>query len=355
MFPLYLAMICLGLAAGFVLYAKIPRLGPAPEQRRTISIIIPVRNEQHNIANLLQDLQAQTRPVQQILCVDDGSTDGTAARIGAFEGVDYLPITQKPDDWMGKTYACQQGGQAATGELLVFIDADVRLGPSTVEQIAAQCQNCLVSVQPYHTVTRFFEHFAFFFNLVGVAANGAACPLAPQKAGLFGPVIALSKMDFLRIGGYEKVKASVIEDVELGRVLQQEGVPFRLFVGDGTLSFRMYQNFGELFRGFVKNYSSGAARTPVRLLLLTFLWITALTAVPLSLALGQMPVLFVPLYALFCAQLWWLSPKIGSFRKLLLLVYPVFLLAFHLIFLYSLCAKWIFKKVTWKGREISLQ
>lgn len=355
-----LAMLLFGFLAGVLLYYKIPRLKSAGKTHNTVSVIIPARNEEKNIGKLLKDLARQTNPVHEIICVDDGSEDGTASVIQNF-GVKYLRVETKPEGWTGKTYACQTGGDAATGDYLLFLDADVRIGPDTVEKILNSTEDGIVSVQPYHKVRKTFEHFAFFFNLVGIAANGAACPFSEKKAGLFGPVIGMAKTHFIKIGGYSEVKTSVIEDVELGRVMKQNGLGYSLFIGDKTLSFRMYHNFKDLFQGFTKNYSSGALRTPLPLLFLTFIWLTAMTAAPVlvvqNLIQFNLFMVFVSLglYAAFVCQLVVLSAKIGSFKRIYMLVYPVFLVFFHITFIYSLYAKLFKRKVNWKGREISLK
>lgn len=358
---LNISMLLLGLAAGVLLFRRFPRLPQtSPVNTAAVSIIIPARNEEANIGNLLSDLQKQKVPIHEIICVDDGSTDGTRAIIRQFP-VTCLPIHEKPPGWMGKTYACQKGAEAATGQLLIFLDADLRLGPDTIQALAAQCQNQVVSVQPYHEATHFYEYFAFFFNAVGIGANGAACPASKQKAGLFGPVIGMPKQQFQQIGGYSQVKNSVIEDVELGRVLQQNHLKYSLYIGDKSLRFRMYQNFKELFLGFTKNYSSGAAHTPLLLLLLTLLWIIPLSAAPLlvvqqAIAHNLFPFLLASgFYLAYVAQLMLLCPKIGSFKTASMLVYPLFLLVFHGVFFYSLYSKLFRKKVFWKGREISLK
>lgn len=361
----YVGGLLAGLMAGVLVFWKIRRLPPAegemPVTGKKISIIIPARNEANNVGNLLQDLQSQQGVQLEIICVDDGSTDSTADVVQGF-GLPCITIQNKPDGWTGKTFACQTGAQAATGDVLMFIDADVRMGAGTIQALAAQhgAGGQVVSVQPYHSVTKFYEHFAMFFNAVGVAANGVACPLSTRKAGLFGPVIVMGRQQFAAIDGFEQVRTSVIEDVKLGKVLEQHGLPYDVYVGDKRLSFTMYQNFKELFLGFVKNYSSGAASTPLFLLVLTLLWLTAVTAAPIVALQGLLGmgaarlVAGLVFYALFCVQMLVVLPRIGSFKPGYICMYPVFLVVFHGIFFYSLYAKLFTKKVQWKGRDISL-
>lgn len=360
----YACMLLAGLVAGIVLFWKIPRLPMAKKHAEPykISIIIPARNEKLNIGLLLNDLKEQTYSNLEIICVDDDSSDGTDRVIRQFD-VTYIRVEDKPQNWTGKTYACQMGALAASGQLLLFMDADVRLMPTSIARLANQYggASTVLSVQPFHAVSRFYEHFALFFNLVGVGANGVACPCSKKKAGLFGPLILLHRDCFFAINGFEKVRTSVIEDVALGQVLQAHGYACLLLVGDAGVSFRMYHSLRELLLGFLKNYSSGAAHTPLLLLALTFFWLTALTAAPILVVQALLvwsPALFFGgtlLYTLLVIQLQCIAPAIGSFKRGWILGYPLFLLVFHVVFLCSVYTKIFVKKVNWKGRAISLK
>lgn len=360
----YIVFLVVCLMCGFFLFKKIPRIQQASsiEQHTKLTVIIPVRNEQSTLPLLLDDLSHQTLENFDIICIDDDSDDDTFEIIKA-AGVNYIKVPERPSSWMGKTWACQIGGEQATGDLLLFIDADVRVGPKTLNNLvkAYLKEHHVISVQPYHMVDKFFEQFAFFFNVIGVAANGVGFPYANKKAGLFGPVILMSKLDFLKIDGYNGVKDSIIEDVEMGNVFDNNGILYDVFVGDKDLYFKMYSNFGDLFLGYSKNFASGAGKTPIVLLTLTFLWIQALTALPLLIIISLFQTNYVLLgiiaiiYTATVMQLMYISGKIGSFRKIYNSFYPVSLMLFHLVCLYSGYLKHFKKNVKWKGRDISLE
>lgn len=364
---IYCLILLLGLFSFFLLFKRFNQFPKTeashPESQLFISIIIPARNEEKNLPNILNDLMKQTYSNLEIIGVDDQSTDGTKSILESFP-IRIIPITEKPENWAGKTYACQRGAKIARGDVLLFLDADMRLNETIISEIAKQFLNDSVSVfsvQPFHVVKKWYEQFAFFFNVIGFAGNGAACPFIQQKAGLFGPVIAIRKSVFSKLGGFSKVKSSIIEDVELGTLLHQKGIPFTLALGKRSLSYRMYSNFSDLIQGFGKNFSSGAFRAPFLAQFLVFLWVTTITVIPFillqALFTANIGIFLISsiFYLLIVRQLFSITSYFGSFNKLLLLIYPIQLLLFHCVFFYSLYRKIFKKSVRWKGRDFSIK
>ena len=113
-----------------------PRFVPAPESPpdTTVSIIIPARNEEDNIGALLASIASDNPHPHEIIVVDDASTDRTAA-IARDLGATVVSPPTLPDDWKGKPWACHHGAAAATGDWLLFLDADTRLAPAGLDKI----------------------------------------------------------------------------------------------------------------------------------------------------------------------------------------------------------------------------
>lgn len=356
-----LLIVCMGLLATPFLFYHFPRIGEGKggQNLPAVSIIIPARNEAKTLPLLLEDLRDQSVKPLEIICADDGSSDGTGLIAEAF-GVKVLSLSDKPDGWVGKNWACYNGANEAKGQLFLFVDADVRLGPHGLERLLQTYKDlgCALSVQPYHSTERWYEQFSLLFNLIQIGANGTALP-KPLGVGLYGPVIMLSKEDYLAVDGHEGVRDSIIEDMALGQRLKDAGIPYRLFVGDPEISFRMYPDgFNSLIQGWVKNIAAGAAKTPPSLFWPVFLWITSMTSVPLHMAFFAVPGdslwvgLYAALYVLWAALLYFLSKKIGGYRFLSILFYPILLIVLFAAFSVSAYKKVFGREVIWKDRSI---
>ena len=357
-----LIIVLIGLAATAVLFYRFPVL---PGIRRgkadypAVSVIIPARNEADDLPLLLMDLRRQTIPVFEIIVADDGSEDATA-RIAAACGARVITLNGKPEGWAGKPWACQNGADAARGELLLFLDADVRLGPEGIETLlqAYTSERCTISVQPWHQTEKIYEQLSLMFNLVQIAANGTALP-RPLNLGLCGPVILIARQDYSRAGGHAGVRKSVVEDMALGRQMKKAGLPYRLFTGNQAVAFRMYgHGLRELLQGWVKNLAAGAAQTPSPVFLLVFFWIASLTSVPLQIVkfavTANWPWLavYAVLHMAWIALIAVLARRAGRFLVWAYFFYPLLMLSLLGVFAVSLFRRVFKLKVTWKGRAI---
>src|SRR5262249_26734316 len=114
------------------------RPGAAQARRPRVSLLVPARDEATRLPRLLPGLLAQ--PADEILILDDCSTDATAAVVDACSDprLRLLPGTPPPSGWVGKNWACHQLAEAAQGQLLVFCDADVVLAPGALDAVWSQ-------------------------------------------------------------------------------------------------------------------------------------------------------------------------------------------------------------------------
>lgn len=371
-------LMLVGWLLGWVLLWRPPRLreptstdtdtgsaiDPTREDRRgsrhRVSVVIPVRNEVDRIPRLLASLERQTRRPDQIVVVDDDSTDGTARVAGAFDGVQVIGAGPIPPGWTGKPNACAAGARRADGDLLVFLDADVVLGDAAIESLLATWAETggLVSVQPHHRTERPFESLSLFFNVVAVMGLGMGSLVPPKEQwGAAGPCILTSRADYDRVGGHGAVAREVAEDLALAARYRHAGLGVHCYGGHDQVWFRMYRSGRDLFQGWGKNVATGARRTPPLRAMGVAIWITALASMAIALAarpdttMGWATLGLI--YLLGTLQVAMLGARVGRFG-FAGLVWPVLIVVFLLIFGVSTIRTAVLRRVRWSGRSISL-
>ncbi|NWF54563.1 MAG: glycosyltransferase [Syntrophaceae bacterium] len=351
---------------GFTLVWKIPY--PRREDQPPslppggISVIIPARNEEENLARLLPSLSEQGLKPIEVILIDDHSEDGTAA-IGQREGCRVIPSLELPEGWAGKPWGCWQGANQARGDLFLFLDADTFLEKDGLEKLASTYLQGggLLTVQPYHRMEKANERLSAIFNILVLAGMNAFTPWRglAKPMGAFGPCNLCSRDDYFAVGGHERVKGEVLESLGLAKEFQKKNLPVRCYGGKGTISFRMYPGgVRSLIEGFSKGFGTGAKAMSPGILFMTVGWITGGVGVVRhvlhSFSLGDWSWLFQAgaLYGLYAIQFHWMLRRMGNFGVLTALFFPVPLLFFVGVFALSFFRIFLMGKVRWKGREV---
>lgn len=328
--------------AGWVLAARFrkPHAAGGVIEGITPSIIIPARNEEHNLPRLLGSLDR--RLVEEIIVVDDGSVD-RSAEIAREMGATVLVSEALPTGWRGKTWACHQGALAAKSDWLLFLDADTWFESGGLEMALSLKHPGALSVGPYHAVRRIGEDLSLFFNVCMAAGT------VPD--GLAGQFLLVRRDHYQLAGGHAAVRGKVLENFRLAECFRDAGVPLRSVTGKGILSFRMYPGgFMDMLRGWTKGFAAGAGGTPRGTLLLVVAWMIGLMIAPLGGWMSGDWSVWGAACALGSLQVAWIGRRLGSFGWLMMLAYPLPLLFFFGLFGWSVMKSG--KKVTWKGREI---
>jgi chlorobactene glucosyltransferase len=256
---------------------KVDPDGPFP----LISVLVPARNEEANIATCIESLMAQDYPNFEILVLDDNSTDRTSAIVEGLAARDsrvrLLHGEPLPPGWAGKPHACHQLGQYARGTWLLFTDADTKHAPSMLSHAMAYVQEHKLSllsglplqrtVSPSQKVVIPTLYFMILTCFPLWWIQGSAKP----KAGfVFGQFIFANAADYHEVGGHEAVKARIIEDVCLGLEFTHHGKKQGVVDLSRDVSCRMYGSVGELWQGFTKwTYSISCFSEAALILLIT--------------------------------------------------------------------------------------
>jgi len=237
--------------------------GDAPASR--VSILIPARDEERNLAACLDAALAQGETIREVLVYDDHSTDETPAIIDEYARRDArvksIVPAMLPAGWGGKTFACARLAAAARGEWLLFLDADARLAEGAAARMLAEASGrrlTLLSCWPALELRSFWER-ALMPLLNFVVFTLYPAPLALRRAdaslGLaHGACLLVHRSTYARVGGHAAVRDEIFEDVRLAQLWRERGQAGLCLDGQGIVSVRMYRSFAEIWKGFQKNF-----------------------------------------------------------------------------------------------------
>jgi chlorobactene glucosyltransferase len=240
---------------------------PTGDDALPVTVIIPARDEEANIAHCLESLLAQDYPQSRfsVLVVNDHSVDSTAAIVRRLSerhpGITLINSPPLPPHWVGKSHACWIGARAAAAatQWLCFIDADVTLAPgalsSAVHTVLTQRLD-LLSLMPRQELRSFAERLIFPCGLILLSFLQ---DLRQSQARSGNDVAATGQFMLVRrdayeaVGGHAAVCTAICEDLEFARRLKQSGRLVLLMGGDDLLSTRMYTGWRTLWPGLAKN------------------------------------------------------------------------------------------------------
>ena len=270
---LLLARMTLRLIANFrFLHAaeRIPSLTASYLPR--VSVLIPARDEAGAITACVASLMSQQYANMEILVLDDGSTDGTSQLLDALANQSQRPHSSltvihstgdPPPGWNGKSYACHRLAQRATGEWLLFTDADTLHTPTSVARgvtLALALQTDLLSAFPRQRAETWSERLLVSFimdflplsavNLTALRRGDSEYSGRPLANGQY----LLVRTDTYRaLGGHAAIAQALVDDFALARLVRSTGYSVAMVDGSPMLACRMYRSSREVWDGFSKN------------------------------------------------------------------------------------------------------
>lgn len=229
-----------------------------------VSVIVPCRNESRNLPILIPSLMAQDYPHIEFIFLDDRSTDNTLELLRAagrkYPNVKVIEGALLPGGWTGKNHAMHQCAQAATGDWLLFSDADTEHQKNSVSsslRYALERNVDLLTLTARCVCKSFGEHlvqpmgigcFAVWFKLEDVNDPNSSVPLA------CGQYLLVKKAVFEAVGGAERIRDAVTEDLALFKNVKAAGYKCELAIGAHIFATRMYQSFKESWVGWRRIY-----------------------------------------------------------------------------------------------------
>jgi hypothetical protein len=235
-----------------------------------VSVLIPARNEEANIAAAVACVLASVGAEIELVVLDDGSTDRTSEILRAIADPRLRVATSPPlpPGWSGKQHACMQLARQATHDLMVFVDADVRLAPDAIARMAGfmerHASTGLASGFPRQVTETWSEKLLLpliMFLLLGFL------PIAPMRRSLSagfgagcGQLFIARRDAYAKAGGHAAIRASLHDGLTLPRAFRHAGFATDLFDASGFATCRMYHSFAEVWEGLTKNATEGMAK-----------------------------------------------------------------------------------------------
>ncbi|EGA88818.1 glycosyl transferase, family 2 [Planococcus donghaensis MPA1U2] len=330
-----------------------------------VSVLVPMRNEERNVATLIKSLKGATYRHVEFIILNDQSTDGTqqllTQEIAGDPRFKIIMGKELPKDWVGKVHACHQLQQEASGEYLLFVDADVRFRPKAIEQSLALLQRKkaqLLTGFPAFDVSPFLSkllvpmlHFLVLFHLPIFLANHTKFKAATAANGMWMMFEATS---YRKMGGHATVYDSLVEDVHIAREIKEHG--YKVVLANITMSVkcRMYDTNAEVWEGFLKNSYAGIGRSPVMaFFLILFYFIFYILPPFLAIyGLGNGFYVWAVPFALTVAQRWYID-MVTNQRWYLAFLIPFQALAMLAVLTQSMRKSFKNQSYSWKGRHYS--
>ena len=228
-----------------------------------VSILIPVRDELENAREVLKTaLKQKNLSDFEVIVRDDQSTDGTSEVLRQISD-DHLSVqygSALPEGWLGKNYALAKLVENASGDYLVFLDADVRLSDGAIAASISLLEELnLDYISPYPRqlvgdwlsgIVQPLLQWSWFASLpIRITENSRKASTVVAN----GQFLIVKRSAYLKSGGHESIKSEVIEDMELARNLRIHGFRGTVVEGSQIATCKMYQNFSELFFGYAKS------------------------------------------------------------------------------------------------------
>jgi chlorobactene glucosyltransferase len=291
-----LIVISLITLSNLLLFPRLERAaahGSTPEDAfPRVSILIPARDEAEVIGETVARLLAQDYPDFEVVVLDDDSQDGTAmvARRAGSDSARLRIIAGEPlpEGWAGKNWACQQMAGIASGDYLIFTDADVQWKPDALRALmreALRTRADLLTVWPTQQAITWSERLCVPLMALVVIGylpviGAHHLPLAVFGAAN-GQCMIWRRGAYQALGGHWAVRDNVLEDVTLARMVKGRGYRLRMVDGNRLITCRMYTGWDEVRDGFAKNILQGyggsapllALATIFHLLIFVFPWL----------------------------------------------------------------------------------
>ena len=238
-----------------------------PDGFPRVSIIVPARNEESTIDGVLRSLVSLDYPNLEVIAVNDRSNDRTGGHMDQFAAspsihgrLHVVHVKELPDGWLGKTHAMWTASQQATGDWLLFTDADVFFRPDTLRRALVYTESekadHLVLFPTMQMETPGERMMIAFFQtmfLFGHRPWKVADPKSRDHMGV-GAFNLIRRSTYDSIGTYKALRMEVLDDMKLGKVVKEAGFAQRNVFGPDMLTLRWAHGAFGIVNNLTKNF-----------------------------------------------------------------------------------------------------
>ncbi len=287
-----------------------------PAGNPRVSIIVPARNEEEAIEQALRTLLALDYDNYEVIAVNDRSTDRTGAIMEKLAAdaprLQVIHHTELPPGWLGKTHAMWTAARHATGEWILFTDADVLFKPDSLRRAVAYAE-----AEPADHVVLFpqmimkrpgeYMMIAFFQTMFmfGHRPWKVADPSTDDHMGV-GAFNLVRRRVYEAVGTYQALRMEVLDDMKLGKVVKNAGFAQRNVFGGDLISIRWAHGAWGVVNNLTKNFFAVLSFQWWRTLLSAFglaflnygpflgvIFVPGWARVPYAIALGSMALIYL--------------------------------------------------------------
>lgn len=305
-----------------------------------VSIIVPCRNEEKNIARFLRAVDAFTLKAE-IIVVDDGSSDRTFEVALKSRVARVIKAPAKPEGWVGKSWACHHGALVARGQILLFTDADTCHRADSLQKALSffkEQQADLISCPPHHACENLFEKALGLFHVLPLIATAFLEKPKVNRLYSIGQYLMIDRRAYDRIGGHEELKDSLTEDIDMAQAVCANGLRYAVYPDANLYDVQMYRTAKEFWIGWKRLLRLGMRKaSPV-----AFVEIVLVFHLFWDFSLATLAGLFA---------LAWIQRQHGNFSAWGVLLAPISIVLFTLMSIIGLAETLLNRKVVWRERS----
>ncbi|MFO0938289.1 MAG: glycosyltransferase family 2 protein [Gemmataceae bacterium] len=337
-----------------------------PTQQVKLSVIVPARNEEHDISFAIQTILRQNDVESEIIIVNDNSSDQTGLIVDAIactnSNVTVIHNPELRSGWLGKANAMQHAADIATGDYLLFTDADVRHSPNCFQTALAEMEQQrldFLSFFPTIQCVSFWENAnlpIYVGGLIQLAGNSTADSCRTDAIAA-GALLLIRAEVFRAIGGWEEIRMEMFDDVAMARLVKKRGGRVGFHAAPDLLNVRLFKGNRDAFWGTTKNILAGLRGrlwlTPLVMLLPFLVFWSPFFAVVIGVISGSLVLILAGLvtYAIqYCSLL--IGRELFSFHRGKALFFPFVAVVVLCCFLRALYYFMVHGSILWRDRVV---